>query len=513
MASSGTYFGTPALYGVMKKVEMPEVDDRSVDMAGVGEMPTIGGLQAWIAVNAFGTLLAGRAAPLDNVMPSNLSRIERDEHNALLKAKSFAMEVALRHTKYIQKKKDDELANQQIARQRAIATMCRIYVGAIHYEIGESTVKTAFESFGPVRSVDMIYDINTGRHKGFAFVEFETPEAANMAIQDMQAAIVGGRAVKVGRPSNMGQAEHFITQFAQEAARYNRVYVANIHKKLSDDEIKSIFESYGRVLSCSLVRDPNDPENHCGYGYLEYEAPEPMEEAAKVMNGFDLGGQLLRVSVCITPPSIQNVTTSNFKAVKDENKLNPARMLSEMIKRNEAAKRAGELGLEWDPEKYEAAKAQPQKYKISAGADKGIAGVTVGSKTQSETTLKDAEADLSVAGIEQRHMLMQRLSRAPTTRVMVLRNMLSADEIDGEVEAEVTEECENYGTVRKVVIYQERQSAAEDAEVVVKIFVEFSMPQDVQTAISALNGRYFGGRIVSATIYDQTAFDIKDYTG
>ena len=77
-------------------------------------------------------------------------------------------------------------------------------------------------------------------------------------------------------------------------------------------------------------------------------------------------------------------------------------------------------------------------------------------------------------------MLMQRLSRAPTTRVMVLRNMLSADEIDGEVEAEVTEECENYGTVRKVVIYQEKQSQAEDAEIVVKIFVEFSMPQDVQ---------------------------------
>lgn len=79
----------------------------------------------------------------------------------------------------------------------------------------------------------------------------------------MQAAIVGGRAVKVGRPSNMGQAEHFITQFAQEAARYNRVYVSNVHKNLTDDEIKSIFESYGRVLSCSLVRDPNDPENHC----------------------------------------------------------------------------------------------------------------------------------------------------------------------------------------------------------------------------------------------------------
>lgn len=93
---------------------------------------------------------------------------------------------ALKHARKLQAKKDEELHQQQIARQRAVHTMCRIYVGAIHYEIGESTVKAAFESFGPVRSVDMIYDINTGRHKGFAFVEFETPEAANLAIQDMQ---------------------------------------------------------------------------------------------------------------------------------------------------------------------------------------------------------------------------------------------------------------------------------------------------------------------------------------
>ena len=43
-------------------------------------MPTVGGLTAWIAVNAFGDLLAGRAAPLDNVTPSNLALIDREEH-------------------------------------------------------------------------------------------------------------------------------------------------------------------------------------------------------------------------------------------------------------------------------------------------------------------------------------------------------------------------------------------------------------------------------------------------
>jgi len=94
MASSGTYFGTPALYGVMKKVELPEQDDREVvHNETAGEMPTVGGLTAWIAVNAFGSLLAGRSAPLDNVMPSNLTRIDRDEHDALLRARTFAMEI------------------------------------------------------------------------------------------------------------------------------------------------------------------------------------------------------------------------------------------------------------------------------------------------------------------------------------------------------------------------------------------------------------------------------------
>ena len=77
--------------------------------------------------------------------PSNLTRVERDEHHRILQAKRFAMEVALRHARHIQRKKEDELANQQIARQRAISLMCRIYVGAIHYEIGESTVKVSFK--------------------------------------------------------------------------------------------------------------------------------------------------------------------------------------------------------------------------------------------------------------------------------------------------------------------------------------------------------------------------------
>ncbi len=56
---------------------------------------------------------------------------------------------------------------------------------------------------------------------------------------------------------------------------------------------------------------------------------------------------------------------------------------------------------------------------------------------------------------------------------MVLRNMVGPEDLDEELETEVTEECGKYGAVNRVIIYQERQGEEEDAEIIVKIFVEF----------------------------------------
>ena len=58
--------------------------------------------------------------------------------------------------------------------------------------------------------------------------------------------------------------------------------------------------------------------------------------------------------------------------------------------------------------------------------------------------------------------------------MVVLRNMVSADEVDEELEDEVTSECSKFGTVQRVIIYQERQGVDEDADIIVKIFVVFA---------------------------------------
>lgn len=91
----------------------------------------------------------------------------------------------------------------------------------------------------------MSWDPVTQKHKGFAFVEYEIPEAAQLALEQMNGVMIGGRNIKVvGRPSNMPQAQTVIDEIQEEAKQYNRIYVASIHPDLTEDDIKRYFLVY-----------------------------------------------------------------------------------------------------------------------------------------------------------------------------------------------------------------------------------------------------------------------------
>lgn len=77
--------------------------------------------------------------------------------------------------------------------------------------------------------------------------------------------------------------------------------MASVHPDLSDDDIKSVFEAFGRIKSCMLARDPTTGR-HRGFGFIEYEKPQSALDAVSSMNLFDLGGQYLRVGKAVTPP-------------------------------------------------------------------------------------------------------------------------------------------------------------------------------------------------------------------
>lgn len=73
----------------------------------------------------------------------------------------------------------------------------RVYVGSISFELKEDTIRAAFLPFGPIKSINMSWDPITQKHKGFAFVEYEIPEGAQLALEQMNGAMMGGRNIKV----------------------------------------------------------------------------------------------------------------------------------------------------------------------------------------------------------------------------------------------------------------------------------------------------------------------------
>lgn len=72
-----------------------------------------------------------------------------------------------------------------------------IYVGNLSFDATESQVESAFAEFGEVASVNIITDRDTGRPRGFAFVEMRDKESGQQAIDGLNEQAIAGRNVTV----------------------------------------------------------------------------------------------------------------------------------------------------------------------------------------------------------------------------------------------------------------------------------------------------------------------------
>lgn len=73
----------------------------------------------------------------------------------------------------------------------------KIYVGNLSYNASEGPLKNLFAQFGEVSSCKLITDRDTGRNKGFAFVEMDSADDASVAINSLDGQEFEGRNLRV----------------------------------------------------------------------------------------------------------------------------------------------------------------------------------------------------------------------------------------------------------------------------------------------------------------------------
>ncbi|XP_076367733.1 poly(U)-binding-splicing factor PUF60-like isoform X2 [Tachypleus tridentatus] len=644
-----------------------------------------------------GPILAGPGAMRSpsSLLGIGLQKLTSEQQEMVTKAKKYAMEQSIKNVLMKQTIAHQHQQQKLLQYHQALVLMCRVYVGSISFELKEDTIRQAFSPFGPIKSINMSWDPLTQKHKGFAFVEYELAEAAQLALDQMNGVIIGGRNIKVGRPSNMPQAAPIIEKIVSEAKVFNRIFIASVHQDLMEQDIQSVFEAFGKIRSCKLVPG-SIPGKHKGYGFIEYESSQSAQDAVSSMNLFDLGGQYLRVGrqnqrcfgtyysisgvMCnpsakkrilrpaITPPNALQ-TPSSSGALPTAAAVAAAAATAKIQAMDAVASNTLALGLGNSvslpqvnpivavpgltipppatipppglaipspvslsstgltigqtvtipppglavpnsvspvvastipppglaiptavaisgsgltvaqtatipppgltiptigspglitttvlPQAVMAASAPGLITGVTPAktippptvlttlppvkTDMGQQGINVTSEMLSvststtqmtpavsavattETEQKQEELAKKIAeeqepqtlqqqenmvlkGSNARHILMQKLMKRQESLVVVLRNMVGVEDLDDELESEVTDECGRFGNVNRVIIYQEKQSEEDDADIIVKIFVEFSQSSEAIKARDALNGRYFGGRTVKAELYDQ----------
>ncbi|KAI9321826.1 hypothetical protein BX666DRAFT_2023914 [Dichotomocladium elegans] len=356
---------------------------------------------------------------------------------------------------------------------RTLSVLSRIYVGSINFELNESHVRAVFRQFGPIKSVSMSVDPSTMRHKGFCFIEYEAPEAAQMAVDTMHGVDLGGRQLKVGRPNNYAAA----AAVPVPTPPRSRIYVANVNDLITEENIRNIFEAFGPIKHCIMMPDLLT-RKHKEYGFIEFEQDESAEAAIRSMNNFEIGGKNLRVARCIVGGPIGEGMASLDKIPKSSTPISyPGDVLSK-VNANII-----NLGLQ---KKFE----PPTMVKTLSSTDPSAATRAAIAQIAKEQAVR-AQAMDSVAKEEdinvsssQRFAIMQKLaaSREELSTFLLVRNAVALSDVDESLREDFMEECSKFGKVNKVIIrtskldstdYKVPESGWKPGDGDVKIFVEF----------------------------------------
>eukprot|EP01006_Ploeotia_vitrea_P026822 TRINITY_DN59750_c0_g1_i1.p1 TRINITY_DN59750_c0_g1~~TRINITY_DN59750_c0_g1_i1.p1 ORF type:complete len:542 (-),score=65.96 TRINITY_DN59750_c0_g1_i1:163-1788(-) len=222
----------------------------------------------------------------------------------------------------------------------------RVYVGNIFYDVGEDELKHVFGRCGFVTNVQLMMDPETGRHKGFAFVEYDSNEAAEKALQQLDGYSFAGRQLRVGRPHNPQatvkqpgmHAQAVFTPAAPAedpvAREFNcpsvqgikygapgepkpppnyplkgqpKVYVINVHEG-NDLILQALFAKYGNVKALKLEVDPGRTQKK--YCVVEYDSSSSAEAAVKGLDEHQFNGHQWRVGR-VLPSPITNLGQSS----------------------------------------------------------------------------------------------------------------------------------------------------------------------------------------------------------
>lgn len=165
-----------------------------------------------------------------------------------------------------------------------------IFVKNLPPTVDDKSLHDTFSRWGYVVSCRVIK--NPGAVRCYGYVNYDSVNAAERAIELVNGTILFGREIQVGHQIPKSEREPAVEDTSKQ--RFTNLYVKNIASDVTEDELRDLFGAFGRVSSLLIQRD--DHNNSKGFGFVNFESPEDAERAVDQLHDSEYFGKKLFVS-------------------------------------------------------------------------------------------------------------------------------------------------------------------------------------------------------------------------
>ncbi|XP_020211830.1 RNA-binding protein 39 isoform X2 [Cajanus cajan] len=347
-------------------------------------------------------------------------------------------------------------------------------------------------------------DRNSRRSKGVGYIEFYDVMSVPMAIA-LSGQPLLGQPVMV-KPS---EAEKNLVQSTSSVATgptgligpysggARRLYVGNLHISIGEADLRGVFEAFGQV---ELVQLPLDESGQCkGFGFVQFARLEDARNAQSLNGQLEIGGRTIKVSAVTDQSGMQEVGGNTGDFDDDEggglslNACSRALLMQKLDRSGSASSMVGSLG---NSVVNNVGLNLPASGTIPATASVGsplvspvapVAGLAGGSLQIPTATIPS----IDTIGVP--------------SECLMLKNMFdpkdeTEPDFDLDIKEDVEAESSKFGTLKH--IYVDKMSAG-------FVYLRFEDTQSAISAQRALHGRWFAGKMITASFMVPQSYEEK----
>ncbi|CAL6350455.1 unnamed protein product [Bathycoccus prasinos] len=355
-----------------------------------------------------------------------------------------------------------------------------------------------FMKAGEVTDVRIIYDRNRPISKGMAYVEFQDKSSIPKALE-LTGETLRGQKVMVKH----SEAEKNIAWEAEQAAkgvtgkgkRGNgdgtqqsgpcALFVAGLHEGLAEEDVKAVFEPFGALDAIEISRDGNGQSN--GHGIVQYREWSHAMLAVSQLNGLELVGQALKISVAAGQGGAKNDNKNRNNDRSGGGDVGGGGGGEE----DDDDRVGGQMDDTATYAKMDAAKRAELMQKLAGGDATTIGAIPTATLTHNAVKIKTKEE-------EKRELIMMTQgffgpSSPIPTKCVLLKNLFDpAEETDEEwwldIEEDVKGEVSKYGECVHAHVDKENPYGF--------CYLKFDDVEAAKKAQFGLNNRWFAGRSI-----------------